>query len=139
MSTSILRLSFCVFLLAGLAGCGSSVNCGSCGGGGSTTVTYTITGPAPTAITVPVDVDAVLFWKVIDPKKAALDVADYVSAINWASQTALRDVIGNTLAFGHAAEPEKISRTRPGKIDAGPRAVDHMLFRRTKECDSSSS
>ncbi|MGA7832238.1 MAG: hypothetical protein WCA21_14870 [Terracidiphilus sp.] len=50
MSTSILRLSFCVFLLAGLAGCGSSVNCGSCGGGGSTTVTYTITGPAPTAI-----------------------------------------------------------------------------------------
>ena len=34
--------------------------------------------------TVPVDVDAVLFWKVIDPKKAALDVADYQSAINWA-------------------------------------------------------
>ena len=36
--------------------------------------------------TVPVDVDAVLFWKVINPKKAALDVADYKSAINWASQ-----------------------------------------------------
>ena len=35
--------------------------------------------------TVPVDVDAVLFWKVLDPKKAALDVADYQSAINWAS------------------------------------------------------
>jgi regulator of protease activity HflC (stomatin/prohibitin superfamily) len=47
--------------------------------------------------TVPVDVDAVLFWKVIDPKKAALDVADYVSAINWAAQTALRDVIGKTM------------------------------------------
>jgi len=43
--------------------------------------------------TVPVDVDAVLFWKVLDPKKAALDVADYQSAIAWASQTALRDVI----------------------------------------------
>jgi regulator of protease activity HflC (stomatin/prohibitin superfamily) len=41
-------------------------------------------------------VDAVLFWQVIDPKKAALDVADYQSAINWASQTALRDVIGKT-------------------------------------------
>ncbi len=26
--------------------------------------------------TVPVDVDAVLFWKVVDPKMAALDVAD---------------------------------------------------------------
>jgi regulator of protease activity HflC (stomatin/prohibitin superfamily) len=47
--------------------------------------------------TVPVDVDAVLFWKVIDPKKAALDVADYQTAIGWACQTALRDVIGKTM------------------------------------------
>jgi len=47
--------------------------------------------------TVPVDVDAVLFWKVIDPKKAALEVADYINAISWASQTALRDVIGKTM------------------------------------------
>jgi len=47
--------------------------------------------------TVPVDVDAVLFWKVIDPKKAALEVADYQTAISWAAQTALRDVIGKTM------------------------------------------
>ena len=47
--------------------------------------------------TVPVDVDAVLFWKVVDPEKAALAVADYQSAISWASQTALRDVIGKTM------------------------------------------
>jgi regulator of protease activity HflC (stomatin/prohibitin superfamily) len=47
--------------------------------------------------TVPVDVDAVLFWKVIDPQKAALEIADYKSAISWASQTALRDVIGKTM------------------------------------------
>ena len=47
--------------------------------------------------TVPVDVDAVLFWKVIDAKKAALEIAEYKSAINWASQTALRDVIGKTM------------------------------------------
>ena len=47
--------------------------------------------------TVPVDVDAVLFWKVIDPQKAALEVADYQTAISWASQTALRDVIGKTM------------------------------------------
>ena len=47
--------------------------------------------------TVPVDVDAVLFWKVISPEKAALEVADYAGAIAWASQTALRDVIGKTL------------------------------------------
>ena len=59
--------------------------------------------------TVPVDVDAVLFWKVIDPKKAALDVADYDSAISWASQTALRDVIGKTMLSDMLEGREKIS------------------------------
>ena len=47
--------------------------------------------------TVPVDVDAVLFWQIVDPEKAALAVADYQAAISWASQTALRDVIGKTM------------------------------------------
>ena len=45
---------------------------------------------------VPVDVDAVLFWRVVDPIKAALEVQNYQEAIAWASQTALRDVIGET-------------------------------------------
>ncbi|MEW6180310.1 MAG: slipin family protein [Chloroflexota bacterium] len=44
--------------------------------------------------TVPVDVDAVLFWVVWDAEKAALEVEDYRSAITWAAQTALREVIG---------------------------------------------
>ena len=59
--------------------------------------------------TVPVDVDAVLFWKVIDPKKAALDVADYKGAIGWASQTALRDVIGKTMLSDMLEGRDKIS------------------------------
>jgi regulator of protease activity HflC (stomatin/prohibitin superfamily) len=59
--------------------------------------------------TVPVDVDAVLFWKVLDPKKAALDVADYQSAISWASQTALRDVIGKTMLSDMLEGRDKIS------------------------------
>lgn len=59
--------------------------------------------------TVPVNVDAVLFWKVIDPGKAALDVADYKSAISWASQTALRDVIGKTMLSEMLEGREKIS------------------------------
>jgi len=59
--------------------------------------------------TVPVDVDAVLFWKVIDPEKAAMDVADYYSAISWASQTALRDVIGKTMLSDMLEGREKIS------------------------------
>jgi uncharacterized membrane protein YqiK len=45
--------------------------------------------------TVPVDVDAVLFWVVWDAEKAALEVEDYRMAITWASQTALREVIGS--------------------------------------------
>lgn len=44
--------------------------------------------------TVPVDVDAVLFWLVWDAEKAALEVEDYRQAIAWAAQTALREVIG---------------------------------------------
>jgi len=44
--------------------------------------------------TVPVDVDAVLFWVVWDGQKAALEVADYRVAIAWAAQTALREIIG---------------------------------------------
>jgi regulator of protease activity HflC (stomatin/prohibitin superfamily) len=59
--------------------------------------------------TVPVDVDAVLFWKVLDPKKAALDVADYHSAISWAAQTALRDVIGKTMLSDMLEGRERIS------------------------------
>jgi len=44
--------------------------------------------------TVPVDVDAVLFWMVWDAEKAALEVNDYRAAITWAAQTALREIIG---------------------------------------------
>jgi regulator of protease activity HflC (stomatin/prohibitin superfamily) len=46
---------------------------------------------------VPVDVDAVLFWVVWDAKKAALEVENYRDAISWAAQTALRDLIGRTM------------------------------------------
>ncbi len=67
--------------------------------------------------TVPVDVDAVLFWKVIDPKKAALDVADYRSAIGWASQTALRDVIGKTILSDMLEGRDKISDMLRNIID----------------------
>jgi len=68
--------------------------------------------------TVPVDVDAVLFWKVVDPKRAALDVADYGAAINWASQTALRDVIGKTVLADMLEGREKISGELQRIIDA---------------------
>lgn len=75
--------------------------------------------------TVPVDVDAVLFWVIWDAEKAALEVEDYRAAISWASQTALREVIGQmTLAdilIGRAlmdADLQKIidERTTPWGI-----------------------
>ncbi|HUC77528.1 MAG TPA: slipin family protein [Vicinamibacterales bacterium] len=49
-----------------------------------------------TSDTVPVNVDAVLFWMVHDVQKAALEVQDYGQAVSWAAQTALRDIIGRT-------------------------------------------
>jgi regulator of protease activity HflC (stomatin/prohibitin superfamily) len=49
-----------------------------------------------TSDTVPVSVDAVLFWMVHDVQKAALEVQDYAAAVSWAAQTALRDIIGRT-------------------------------------------
>jgi len=49
-----------------------------------------------TSDTVPVNVDAVLFWVVVDPEKAALEVQSYATAVSWAAQTALRDIIGRT-------------------------------------------
>lgn len=67
--------------------------------------------------TVPVDVDAVLFWKVVDPKRAALSVADYQSAISWASQTALRDVIGKTMLSDMLEGRDKISSQLQKIID----------------------
>jgi regulator of protease activity HflC (stomatin/prohibitin superfamily) len=47
--------------------------------------------------TVPVDVDAVLFWVVWDAEKAALEVEDYRAAVDWSAQTALRDIIGRMM------------------------------------------
>jgi regulator of protease activity HflC (stomatin/prohibitin superfamily) len=76
--------------------------------------------------TVPVDVDAVLFWRVVEPQKAALDVADFQSAVAWASQTALRDVIGKTLLADMLEGRQKISDELRRIIDerASPWGVD---------------
>jgi regulator of protease activity HflC (stomatin/prohibitin superfamily) len=67
--------------------------------------------------TVPVDVDAVLFSQVVDAERAALAVADYGSAINWASQTALRDIIGKTQLADMLEGRDKISAELQRIID----------------------
>jgi regulator of protease activity HflC (stomatin/prohibitin superfamily) len=87
--------------------------------------------------TVPVDVDAVLFWKVLDPRKAALEVAGYQTAISWAAQTALRDVIGKTMLADMLEGRDKISsilqniideRTEPWGINVSSVEVKDVLI-----------
>lgn len=67
--------------------------------------------------TVPVDVDAVLFWVVWDAKKAALEVENYREAISWAAQTALREIIGKTELADLLAGREKLDRQLQEIID----------------------
>jgi regulator of protease activity HflC (stomatin/prohibitin superfamily) len=47
--------------------------------------------------TVPVDVDAVVFWQIHDPERAALEIADYRSGISRVAQTSLREMVGSSL------------------------------------------
>jgi regulator of protease activity HflC (stomatin/prohibitin superfamily) len=71
-----------------------------------------------TSDTVPVNVDAVLFWVVYDPEKAALEVQNYPVAVSWAAQTALRDIIGRTSLGELLRGREKIEQELQHLIDA---------------------
>jgi regulator of protease activity HflC (stomatin/prohibitin superfamily) len=71
-----------------------------------------------TSDTVPVNVDAVLFWLVYDPEKAALEVQDYQQAVSWAAQTALRDIIGRTSLTDLLRGREQIEDQLQKLIDA---------------------
>ena len=68
--------------------------------------------------TVPVNVDAVLFWMVHDPTRAALEVQSYSQAVSWAAQTALRDIIGRTGLTDLLRGREKIETELQQLIDA---------------------
>jgi regulator of protease activity HflC (stomatin/prohibitin superfamily) len=70
-----------------------------------------------TSDTVPVNVDAVLFWMVYDPEKAALEVQSYPDAVSWAAQTALRDIIGRTSLADLLRGREKIEEELQRLID----------------------
>lgn len=70
-----------------------------------------------TSDTVPVNVDAVLFWMVYDAEKAALEVQQYQDAVSWASQTALRDIIGRTYLTDLLRGREKIEEELQKLID----------------------
>jgi regulator of protease activity HflC (stomatin/prohibitin superfamily) len=71
-----------------------------------------------TSDTVPVSVDAVLFWMVHDAERAALEVQEYAQAVSWAAQTALRDIIGRTALTDLLRGREKIEQDLQQLIDA---------------------
>ena len=71
-----------------------------------------------TSDTVPVNVDAVLFWMVHDAQKAALEVQEYAQAVSWAAQTALRDIIGRTALSDLLVGRERIEAELQQLIDA---------------------
>ncbi len=70
-----------------------------------------------TSDTVPVNVDAVLFWMVHDSEKAALEVQDYAQAVSWAAQTGLRDIIGRTSLTDLLRGRERIETELQALID----------------------
>jgi regulator of protease activity HflC (stomatin/prohibitin superfamily) len=71
--------------------------------------------------TVPVNVDAVLFWQVFDVEKAALMVENFHQSVLLAAQTALRDVIGKTVLADMLAGREiidtELQKTIQSRID----------------------
>jgi regulator of protease activity HflC (stomatin/prohibitin superfamily) len=71
--------------------------------------------------TVPVDVDAIIFWMVTDVRRAALEVASYGEAISWAAQTSLREMIGAAdlamLLSNRKAVDEELRKTIDAKTE----------------------
>ncbi len=68
--------------------------------------------------TVPVNVDAVVYWTVWDVEKAALEVQEYVKAISYIAQTDLRDIIGKHELADLLQEREKIAEDLQKTLDA---------------------
>jgi regulator of protease activity HflC (stomatin/prohibitin superfamily) len=67
--------------------------------------------------TVPVNVDAVVYWTVWDVEKAALEVQDYSRAISYIAQTDLRDIIGKHELADLLQEREKIAEALQKTLD----------------------
>lgn len=60
--------------------------------------------------TVPVNVDAIVFWMVWNAEKSILEVEDFVEAINMSAQTALRESIGRHELAQMITERETLGR-----------------------------
>jgi regulator of protease activity HflC (stomatin/prohibitin superfamily) len=73
---------------------------------------------ALTRDTVPVNVDAIVFWMVHDAERAALEIADYNSAVQQVAQTSLREMIGSSLLSELLSERKEADATLKSVIGA---------------------
>jgi regulator of protease activity HflC (stomatin/prohibitin superfamily) len=67
---------------------------------------------------VPVGCEAVVFWRVEDPRKAALEVADYGEAVFQAANSALKDTVGSMELTDLLSEREKVAHQLKDIIDS---------------------
>jgi regulator of protease activity HflC (stomatin/prohibitin superfamily) len=67
--------------------------------------------------TVPVNVDAVVYWLVWDVEKAALEVQEYTNAVAYIAQTGLRDIIGKHELADLLQNREKIAEALQKALD----------------------
>ncbi len=67
--------------------------------------------------TVPVNVDAVVYWMVWDAEKAALEVEKYIKAVGYVAQTGLRDIIGRHELADLLQHREKIGEALQKALD----------------------
>jgi len=72
---------------------------------------------ALTSDTVPVDVDAIVFWTVWDAEKSVLEVTDYAVAIAMSAQTALRETIGRSELAAMITSRERLGHELQGILD----------------------
>jgi regulator of protease activity HflC (stomatin/prohibitin superfamily) len=72
---------------------------------------------ALTKDTVPVNVDAIVFWTVWDAQKAVLEVADFLDAIALSAQTALRETIGRHMLAEMITEREQLGKQLQAILD----------------------
>jgi regulator of protease activity HflC (stomatin/prohibitin superfamily) len=66
---------------------------------------------------VPVNVDTIIYWRVVDPASAVLQVEDYRAAVLGAAQTALRDIIGRSNLSQVLSERQQIDQELTRVLD----------------------
>jgi len=86
---------------------------------------------ALTRDTVPVNVDAIIFWHVHDAEKAALAITDYRQAIDRVAQTSLREMIGSSM-LGALLSDRRAADQRLGN-EIGAKTIDWGVTVRSVE------